>query len=99
MRFGMGEGYSAPRVYPGVMVSSTFTDLKQHRTALLNAIESQQLKSVAMEHESARADVDVLDSSLLKVSENAAYVGVISHKYGLVPDDAERYPDGLSLTE
>jgi hypothetical protein len=30
------------------------------------------LKSVAMEHNSARADVDVLDSSLNELRENAA---------------------------
>ncbi|HJQ36487.1 MAG TPA: DUF4062 domain-containing protein [Thermoanaerobaculia bacterium] len=69
-----------PVAYPGVMVSSTFTDLVQHRKALIDAINGQELKPIVMEHDSARPDVDVLDSSLLMVRKAAGYVGVISHK-------------------
>src|SRR5438067_272291 len=34
----VGDGQFAPRLFPGVMVSSTFTDLQQHRAALIRAI-------------------------------------------------------------
>lgn len=87
-----------PAVFKGVMVSSTFTDLREHRDALIHAIDGQELKAVGMDGDSA-APVDVLASSLLKVRKAAAYIGVISHKYGQVPEDAQRNPNSLSLTE
>ena len=93
------ESSHAPASYKGVMVSSTFTDLKQHRAALIRAIDGQELKPVVMENDSARPDVDVLGSSLQMVQKASAYVGVISHKYGQIPEDPNRNPDGLSLTE
>src|SRR5712692_1927737 len=93
------EDNFAPRHYLGVMISSTFTDLERHRRALVKTIDGQGLKSVAMEHDSARPDGDVLDSSLRMVRESAAYIGVISHRYGQIPDDPQRNPQRLSLTE
>jgi hypothetical protein len=93
------ETILTPLLYKGVMVSSTFTDIKQHRAALINAINGQQLKPVVMEHDSAKPDVDVVDSSLQMVRDASAYVGVISHKYGQIPDCPKRNPQRLSLTE
>ncbi len=87
---------SAPRQYPGVMVSSTFADLREHRVALMNAIEGQQLHPVAMESDSARL-VTVVESSLQKVRDAAAYIAIIGRRYGSVPSCPEN-PDGLSLT-
>lgn len=69
-----------PRMVPGVMVSSTFTDLEQHRAALIKAIKGQGLTDVAMENDSAKPDVDVIESSLQMAREASAYIGVISHK-------------------
>ncbi|HET9767314.1 MAG TPA: DUF4062 domain-containing protein [Thermoanaerobaculia bacterium] len=89
----------SPRHYQGVMVSSTFTDLERHRHALIRTIDAQGLKPLAMEHDSAKPAVDVLDSSLQMVRDAAAYTGVISHKYGQVPECGKRNPEGLSLTE
>lgn len=86
------------RRYPGVMVSSSFVDLEQHRRALIEAIDSNDMKSIAMEHESAKADVDVIDSSLQMVEDCEAYCGVIGHRYGQTPICPTRNPDGLSLT-
>jgi tetratricopeptide (TPR) repeat protein len=90
---------AAPRSYLGVMISSTFTDLASHREALIKAIDGQQLKAVAMENDSAKPAGDVLASSLNMVMDSAAYVGVISHKYGQVPKCPRRNPNDLSLTE
>jgi hypothetical protein len=88
-----------PRQYAGVMISSTFTDLKDHRAALIKAIDSQELKAVAMENDTAKVDLDVVDSSLQMVRDASAYVGLISHKYGQMPVDPRRNGDALSLTE
>ena len=81
------------------MVSSTFTDLGEHRAALIKAINANDLKPVGMEDSSARPDVDVIGSSLEMVRKAAAYTAVISHKYGQIPEDAVRNPAALSLTE
>jgi hypothetical protein len=89
----------APLHYKGVMVSSTFTDLHRHRAALIKAINAQGLKAVAMEDDSAKPDVDVIDSSLDMVRDSSAYAGVISHKYGQTPECPERNPERLSLTQ
>ncbi|MGW6934198.1 DUF4062 domain-containing protein [Lentzea sp. NPDC054927] len=87
---------SAPRQYPGVMVSSTFADLREHRAALMSAIQGQQLHAVAMESDSARL-ATVVESSLEKVRDAAAYIAIIGRRYGAVPDGSAN-PDGLSLT-
>jgi HEAT repeat protein len=88
-----------PVHYKGVMVSSTFTDLIQHRTALIKAISGQELKPVVMENDSAKPDLDVIDSSFQMVRDASAYVGVVSHKYGQIPESSDRNLDRLSLTE
>ena len=87
---------SAPRQYPGVMVSSTYADLREHRAALMSAIHGQQLHAVAMEDDTARL-ATVVESSLEKVRDAAAYVAIIGRRYGAVPECAAN-PDGLSLT-
>lgn len=88
----------SPRKYPGVMVSSTFTDLEKHREALISAINGQDLHEVAMENSSAKI-IDVIDSSLQMVRDGSAYIGVISYKYGQTPPCNRRNPDQLSITE
>jgi hypothetical protein len=95
----MNDERFTPRQYPGVMVSSTFTDLKQHRAALMKVIEDQGLYTIAMERDAALADGTVIDSSLRKVRDASAYIGVISHKYGNIPDSPENNPGDFSLTE
>jgi hypothetical protein len=96
----MGHGMPpAPRQFWGVMVSSTFEDFKQHREALIAAISGQGLHPIAMEHDSALPTGTVIDSSLQKVRDGAAYVGIIGARYGNVPESAELNPEGLSLTE
>jgi hypothetical protein len=81
------------------MISSTFTDLQQHRAALIEAITGQGLAAVAMENDSAKPDVDIIDSSLRMVGDASAYIGVISRKYGQTPEDPNRNPGKLSITE
>jgi hypothetical protein len=92
------NNHPAPRQYPGVMISSTFTDLEQHRVALMEAINGQGLHEIAMENDSAKL-VDVIESSLQMVRDGSAYVGIISHKYGQTPLCVQRNPSEISITE
>lgn len=79
------------------MVSSTFTDLKEHRQKVISAIEGLGYKAVVMEHSGAQSG-DVITVSKEMVADCAAYVLLISHKYGQTPRDASN-PDALSITE
>ena len=88
-----------PVIYKGVMVSSTFTDLKEHRAALIKAIDDQEMKAVGMENNPVEPGIDVIGSSLNMVQRASAYIGVISRKYGTIHYDSDRNPDGLSLRE
>ena len=88
-----------PRSIPQVMVSSTFTDLKEHRAALIRALHEHDLHANAMESDSAKPAGDVIDSSLQMVRDSAAYVVLISLKYGQIPVCPTRNPDQLSITE
>lgn len=89
---------SQPRYIPQVMVSSTFTDLQEHRAALIAAIHAHKLHANVMENDAARL-VDVIDSSLQMVRDSHAYIGVISLKYGQTPECPTRNPEKLSITE
>jgi pimeloyl-ACP methyl ester carboxylesterase len=88
----------SPRSYRGVTISSTFTDLKEHRTALIAAIRAHGLTDVAMENDSAKL-MDVVGTSLQMVRDGSAYIGVISKKYGQIPACPRRNSDGVSITE
>jgi hypothetical protein len=87
-----------PISVPQVMVSSTFTDLQEHRAALIRSIHSHKLHANVMENDSARL-VDIIDSSFQMVRDSAAYIGVISLKYGQTPECPKINPDRLSITE
>jgi hypothetical protein len=89
----------SPLQFRGVAVSSTFEDLKEHRDALIDILTGHRLFPLAMEHDSARPGADVIDSSLQKVRDGAAYVGIISRRYGQVPSCPQRNPENRSITE
>jgi hypothetical protein len=88
-----------PRSIQQAMVSSTFTDLKEHRVALIKALNEHGLHPKVMEDDSAKPVGDVIDSSLQMVRESAAYILVISRKYGQTPECSNRNPNKLSITE
>jgi tetratricopeptide (TPR) repeat protein len=81
------------------MLSSTFTDLKEHRQKAIEAISKLGYLPKVMEHTGAGAGADVIESSLNMVRDSVAYVGVISLKYGQTPLDPDRNPNRLSITE
>jgi tetratricopeptide (TPR) repeat protein len=86
-----------PKNFQGIMVSSTFTDLREHRQKVISAIEGLGHKAVVMEHSGAQTG-DVISVSKEMVADCAAYVLLISHKYGQTPRDASN-PEVLSITE
>ena len=92
------ESAEGPLRYLGVMISSTFRDLREHRAAVISAVEGQGLHAVGMEQDAALPGGTVVDSPLRKVGEAAAYTGVVSRRYGQVPECAAN-PDRLSLSE
>lgn len=81
------------------MVSSTFTDLEEHRAELIKIINRRGLKAIPMEDDAALPAGDVIDSSLGKVGDGSAYVGIIAKRYGQIPTDAKRNPRNVSITE
>jgi hypothetical protein len=81
------------------MLSSTYKELVEHRQAIQQAMLGQELFPVAMENDAALPDHDLISASLSKVDDADAYVGLISYRYGQAPEDADRNPDKLSLTE
>ncbi len=88
-----------PKDYKAIMLSSTFTDLKEHRARAIQTIEKLRYLPRVMEYSGAQAETDVIDTSLAMVRDATAYIGVISLKYGQTPVDRDRNPDQLSITE
>ncbi len=88
-----------PKDFKGVMVSSTFTDVEDHRAALIKIIKAHGLTELAMENDSAKPDVDVIESSLGMVRDGAAYIGIIAKKYGQTPKCPKRNSGKVSITE
>lgn len=89
----------SPTNYQGVMVSSTFVDLKEHRKTLIDAISNNGFHANTMEYSGAAFGPDVLDKSLQMVRESVAYMLIIGHRYGECPEDAARNADNRSITE
>ncbi|WP_338695366.1 tetratricopeptide repeat protein [Bradyrhizobium sp. 26S5] len=88
-----------PKDFKAIMLSSTFTDLKEHRARAIQAIQKLGYMPRVMEFSGAQAEADVIDTSLAMVRDAVAYIGVISLKYGQTPVDPGRNPDQLSVTE
>jgi len=88
-----------PKKYDGVMVSSTFTDLKAHRAIIIEAINCQDMKAIAMEYDSAKPGADIISSSLQMVRECAGYVAIVGYKYGQIPKCSRRNRNRRSITE
>ena len=93
-----GKTNHQPQLLHQVMISSTGSDLKGHRELLSSAINSHGLHPNIMEHDSAKL-VDVIESSLEKVRNSAAYILIIGKRYGQTPECPDRNPDKLSITE
>jgi hypothetical protein len=82
-----------------IMLSSTYMESKEHRTAVREAMLGQRMFPIAMEDDAALPDQGLIDASLAKVDESDGYVGLISYRYGQTPACPQRNPQRLSLTE
>lgn len=84
--------------YQGVMVSSTFLDLEEHRKILMSALRKNELFAIGMEEYVAVPNDDVISSSLNMVRKGSAYIALISHRYGQIPICDLRNPSEYSVT-
>lgn len=87
-----------PANYKGVMVSSTFIDLKQHRKELMTALRKQELFAIGMEDYVSDPGDDEISSSLKMVRKGSAYIGLISRRYGQVIECPMRNPNSFSVS-
>ena len=88
----------SPKLYKGVMLSSTFLDLLNHRRELISILRMHGFHDVAMENSFAKSE-DVIASSLAMVQDSYAYAAIIGHRYGQTPVCSQRNPNNLSITE
>jgi len=71
------------------MLSSTSLDLPKYRAAARDACLAAGTFPVMMEHLPA-SDADAVQASLRMVDEADIYVGILAHRYGYVPQGADR---------
>nr|WP_275424815.1 DUF4062 domain-containing protein [Streptomyces sp. SID13726] len=79
-------------------MSSTVSDLKEFRTAVLAALRRLPLDVVAME-DYAAFDERPLEKCLADVESCDLYIGLFAFRYGFVPEVGPHNPDGRSITE
>jgi len=73
-----------------VYVSSTFTDLQEHRQELRNALQSlEDVEYVGPEYLSANAEPS-LETSLREIGESTALVLLIGWRYGYIPEGQQK---------
>lgn len=72
-----------------VFLSSTFTDLADHRRAVQEAIRQLGAVDVSMEHFGARDERPADECIRMVQKESDLFVGIYAHRYGYVPDGAE----------
>jgi tetratricopeptide (TPR) repeat protein len=79
-----------------IYISSTFSDLKEYRKAVYEALRAMRHDVIAMEDYVA-ADQRPLDRCLADVEASDLYLGIFAWRYGYVPDKDN--PDKRSITE
>lgn len=79
-----------------IYLSSTYTDLKQHRARLSNALRKARYEVVMMEEYAAR-DARVEFACAGDVVACDTYVGLFAWRHGYVPEEAN--PQRMSVTE
>jgi hypothetical protein len=68
-----------------VFVSSTFTDLRDHRASVQDAIRQLGAVDVSMEHFGARDARPREECVRVICKESDSFVGIYAHRYGYVP--------------
>jgi Domain of unknown function (DUF4062) len=80
-----------------IYLSSTYSDLEDHRRRVYASLRRLRQDIIAME-DSVSTDVRPLQQCLSDVADCGVYVGIFAWKYGHVPPEDEN-PDGRSITE
>lgn len=82
-----------------VYISSTYKDLKLHRQAVLGVFlkNADRFEVHAMEGYVAESRTP-LDKCLADVAACNLYILILSNRYGYIPNDPVRNPEGLSIT-
>ncbi len=81
-----------------IYLSSTYLDLKEHRTAVFEALRRSGYHVIAMEDYVAR-DERPVKACLDDVDRADIYVGLFAFRYGYIPPAEHGNPDRLSITE
>ena len=79
---------------PIAMISSTARDLPEHRERVRKACERIGFEPREMMEHLTALDKDAVETSLEMVDRADVYIGVFAHRYGYVPDGADK-----SITE
>jgi len=82
---------------PRVFISSTNRDLADYRLAAGMAAHAAELTADLQENWTAE-DHPPLESCLERVRQTDVLVVILAHRYGWVPEDAARNPEGKSIT-
>jgi hypothetical protein len=75
---------------PKVFLSSTFTDLADHRHTVSNAIRQLGAQDISMEDFGARDERPAEECLRLVREESDIFVGIYAHKYGHVPPNSRQ---------
>jgi formylglycine-generating enzyme required for sulfatase activity len=100
------DSIATPRAQPGlsralrggaptpiVFISSTAEDLKLHRAAARDAVNTAELVPRMMEYFVAEGDKPLLAACLAKVADADVVVAFVAHRYGWIPPDQPRGAD------
>jgi len=80
-----------------VFISSTILDLEEYRQAVVMAANAADLGADLQENWTAE-DHPPLDACLERVREAQVLVVIVAYRYGWVPEDPSRNPEGKSIT-
>ena len=80
-----------------IYISSTYSDLKEHREKVYQTLRRMQHDGVAMEDYVATGQHPPLDKCLADVAKSDLYVGIFAWRYGYIPDEGN--PQQKSITE
>jgi hypothetical protein len=79
-------------------LSSTYEDLRAHRSVVFEALRQAGYQVLAMEDYVATDKLPV-ETCLADVTRSDIYVGLFAFRYGYIPPPEHDNPDGLSITE
>jgi hypothetical protein len=77
-----------------VMISSTVSDLQEHRKQVWVACERAGFAPVAMMDQLSARNEEIVEFALRMVEEADLYIGILAHRYGYVPKGSD-----LSIVE